>query len=57
MPVGVLVIVRSGPWIIVVGSVTVLLSELPSLPPVTAAVLTAAKGAVEATFTVRVIGG
>ena len=41
----------------VVESLTVLLAELPSLPPVTVAVLTTDGGAVEATLTVRVIGG
>src|SRR5262245_65606937 len=49
--------VRSGPRIMVVESLTVLFAELPSLPPVMTAVLTANCGAVEATLTVMVIGG
>ena len=53
----VFVIVRSGPRRIVVASTTMLFPAWLSDPPVTMAVLVTTSGAVEATFTVSVMGG
>jgi hypothetical protein len=49
--------VKSGPGVMVVASLAVLLAPLTSLPPETEAVLVADAGAVAAMFTVIVMGG
>src|SRR3989304_2004232 len=56
-PLCALLMVRSGNWLIVVGSLAELLVVFVSPPPDTVAVLVTLEGALEATFTVRGIAG